>query len=592
VDKRTVSHFDENARSVASSYEIADMKPLHQLLLRYLPAGKPVLEIGCGSGRDAASLLGEGLDVTAVDASAGMVSEAMARHPGLTGRVAHAEFPLPVDSPLLDKRYSGVVSIATVMHIPDVRLFEFAMQVRELLDPGGVLIISSSIGRGGLPGNRDESGRLLIERPPEELQLLFERLGFRYITRHETADATGRDLRWYTLIMERGASGISRSVDEIETIISHDRKDTTYKLALLRALCDIAQGEHRAAEWKTDGFVAVPLGLIAEKWLFYYWPLITADGYVEGVAIPQKRGRELKMMLGFRRNMRELIARYRDIGGISSMYNDYREGTVPQDMIPFVNNALRDIDKAIRNGPIIHAGGAIEGKDAYFGYEKEKKGRRKYESSDSAAETLGRVLVPVGTWREMCLIGHWISESLVIRWAELTSELSNGEVSMEKVVGLLLTFPETKRDVHSARAAFSDLSDLRCTWTGKPLLRGFAVDHMIPFSVAHNNDLWNLAPAEMRVNNSKSDKLVTVETLASSKGRIFTNWEVLQVRAPRRFELEVKRSLLQSPSCTSGWMESAFSGLKERVETLAVLRGMPRWNPPAVETSIGDSPPA
>jgi hypothetical protein len=200
------------------------------------------------------------------------------------------------------------------MHIPNARLFEFAMQARDLLEPGGIIIVSSSIGRGDQPDDRDESGRLMIERPSEELQLLFERIGFRFITRIENTDAGGRDLRWYSLVMERQEGGISRSVDEIETIISHDRKDTTYKIALLRALCDIAQNEHLAVQWWADGFVSVPLRLVAEKWLFYYWPIIESDVGSRKVAVPQKRGREENVMLGFRKSMRELIVHYQCIG--------------------------------------------------------------------------------------------------------------------------------------------------------------------------------------------------------------------------------------------------------------------------------------
>lgn len=167
MDEPTISHFDRNARSIAVEYEAADMREVHDLLFRYLPRGKPVLEIGSGSGRDAAFLAESGFDITAVDASAGMVSESALRHPVLADRLVRAEFPMPSGSPLLDERFGGVVSIATVMHIPNSHLFEFAMQLRELVEPGGILIISSSIGRGGLPGDRDENGRLLVERPPK-----------------------------------------------------------------------------------------------------------------------------------------------------------------------------------------------------------------------------------------------------------------------------------------------------------------------------------------------------------------------------------------------------------------------------------------
>lgn len=580
MDEATVYCFDRDAAAIATAYEQSSMEEVQRQLVRYLPGGGRVLEIGCGSGRDAAFLTKEGFSVTAVDPSAGMIGEAVARHPVLEGRVLQEGFPLSPESPLLEEKYQAVVSIATVMHIPDSELFEFALQVRELLEPGGVLVISSSVGREGLRGNRDPSGRLMLERPPDELQLLFERTGFRYITGIETADAAGRNLRWHTLVMERSRGALSRPIDEIETIISRDRKNTTYKLALLRALCDVALHEQSSATWRADGLVSVPMGLVLEKWLFYFWPVIEADLPDGTVAVPQMRGGEKNGKIVFRQAMRELVSRYHHLGGVSAMYHDYRSGTVPADLHSYLEGALRGIETAIIRGPVKYAGGAIKGADSYFSYEKGKAGKKDYRSAAAALYTKGSILVPAGAWREMCLIGHWISESLVLRWAELTCSMSGGLVPVERAVGLLLSRPDMKREVSVARAAYGQVPGLECTWTGRKLGRSFEIDHVIPFAVSHNNDLWNLAPAEKSINSKKSDKLVTAKTLVSSKGRIIDNWEVLHDSAPERFELEVRRSLLHRGADSTGWLESAFSGLREKVETIAILRGVPRWDAP------------
>ena len=73
---------------------------------------------------------------------------------------------------------------------------------------------------------------------------------------------------------------------EINTIIERDSKDTTYKFALLRGVIEISQ-EHEGLGRVSETEVEFPLGLLVEKWILYYYPLIESD-----VLIPQQRSGE------------------------------------------------------------------------------------------------------------------------------------------------------------------------------------------------------------------------------------------------------------------------------------------------------------
>src|SRR3972149_5998133 len=106
-----------------------------------------------------------------------------------------------------------------------------------------------------------------------------------------------------------------------------------------------------------------------------------------------------------------------------------------------------------------------------------------------------------------------------------------------------LAHPRPERDIETAQKAYAGLSDLRCVWTGT-VLRRFEVDHLIPFSLWYNNDLWNLLPAARSVNQAKKDKLVSRPTLGSSRDRIIHYWRLLRSLHEKRFELELRRSLL------------------------------------------------
>jgi hypothetical protein len=59
------------------------------------------------------------------------------------------------------------------------------------------------MGRQKSVGDRDVQGRLFIERPADQFRLLFERMGFRFIAKHDTTDVYHRQVKWYALVMQK-----------------------------------------------------------------------------------------------------------------------------------------------------------------------------------------------------------------------------------------------------------------------------------------------------------------------------------------------------------------------------------------------------
>jgi hypothetical protein len=196
-------------------------------------------------------------------------------------------------------------------------------------------------------------------------------------------------------------------------------------------------------------------------------------------------------------------------------------------------------------GPVAYAGGALELEAPFFSFE--------------AAQT--------------------VSESIILRWAELTSEIARTDMTA-LVVTKLLERPTSERDVSVAQSIYRGESDLQCVWTGERLQRGsLAVDHVIPFSLWFNNDLWNLLPTSRRVNSVKADRLVSRQSLLDSRDRIIHCWELVRAQHEDRFETELRRSLIRAEAPAGGnWEIAAFAGLVENVETIAIQRGIYRWS--------------
>jgi len=79
----SIAVYDAQAAELAQRYDNPELVRVHDPVLAYLPetgAGKLALDIGAGSGRDAAWMANLGYEVVAVEPASAMRAEAMRRH--------------------------------------------------------------------------------------------------------------------------------------------------------------------------------------------------------------------------------------------------------------------------------------------------------------------------------------------------------------------------------------------------------------------------------------------------------------------------------------------------------------------------------
>lgn len=576
MHQKTVEYYNVQAELLAVQYQKADVKSLQLLLHRWLPAGGRVLEIGCGSGRDSAFMASLGCAVVATDASVEMLKQAKkiveASPLPASVKLIEASFPVAPDNLLLKEQFDAIVAAAVIMHIPDHELFEFAFQVRGMLKAKGVFVCSFCTARE-VP---ESDLRLFKIRQPAEIQLLFERLGFRLLHTEDSADGLGRKIPWTTFVFALENSLGTRPVDQIESIINRDKKTATYKLALLRALCEIAQTSSQHVRFVPGDRVSIPLGLVVEKWLYYYWPLIDTN-----LNLPEMRTGKDARGIAFRPELRQLVDSCK-VGGLDSFFSLFENGRLSDRQAVLLKKAATTIAGTIIKGPVRYSGGSLEGLPQVFAHEGALR-LRKCTTPLELMGGFGHIYLPAGLWREMCLVGHWIGEAIIMRWAELSHDFAKHEVSIPDILARLIIRPELERDAVQAKAIYAGHADLACVWTGKPLTKtSVNIDHVIPFTLWHNNDLWNLLPSDAKINNQKRDKIVTRETLRASRDRVIHFWQLASQAAPLRFKSELGRTLLRDTSSNDNWEIPAFAALSEAVEMVALQRGVERWGAPTV----------
>ena len=118
-----------------------DSKPLDRELLDSFArrvAGKGrACDLGCGPGQVARYLRGRGADVFGIDLSPAMIERAKREHPGIEFQVGDMRaLTLP------DEQLGGIAAFYSLIHIPRADVTAVLRELRRVLQPEGILLIS------------------------------------------------------------------------------------------------------------------------------------------------------------------------------------------------------------------------------------------------------------------------------------------------------------------------------------------------------------------------------------------------------------------------------------------------------------------
>lgn len=364
-------------------------------------------------------------------------------------------------------------------------------------------------------------------------------------------------------------------------ILRYESKDTTYKFALLRGLIEISSDSPHIKQ-EAD-FVMAPFGLLVEKWVQYYWPIIEED-------IPQKHGGEKTKPLAFRRVFKELTDVYSRRGGFAQFRYDYHNrGLTESDESRYLA-LLRKLRQTIAIMPMKHLGQSV-----FKGLYRIVKQPvlSKLPTLRPGQLTPGWVIQNFGVYElhrdyhaafqkiGALLVG---TDAILYQWAEFSARIQKDSFTPEAFQKIFYTLAKTyeqDRQVRDAKQCYLDAMEratLYCTWCDTRLsAQTLAIDHVLSFSQTQNNNFWNLLPSCKKCNTAKSDSVPTPETLNRRKKRIQACWELESRRHPDAFEQEARYDLVGFDD-NAFVAETALQYLSARCDFLIQERGYDPWD--------------
>lgn len=191
--------YAEEAPALAKQYESIAFADVHRQVMHLVPpAPARVLDIGAGTGRDAAGFAAMGHNVTAVEPTAELRHAAMVLHP--SNRIEWIDDSLP-DLALLHARgdtFDVVMLTAVWMHLDPSQRRRAMPRVASLVRNGGVMMLS--LRHGPVP-----PGRRMFEVSAEETIHLAQAEGLRLLLLYDRHDGLlGRPgVSWTRLAFSR-----------------------------------------------------------------------------------------------------------------------------------------------------------------------------------------------------------------------------------------------------------------------------------------------------------------------------------------------------------------------------------------------------
>ncbi|PJE78677.1 hypothetical protein CI610_02375 [invertebrate metagenome] len=565
-----IASYSDQAESLVSQYEAIPADSVHLSWKQFLPKVPGlVLDVGAGSGRDAAWFSSMGFDVIAVEPAEKLRKKAQRIHSSSGIQWLDDLLPELNLTISLGYRYDLILVSAVFMHLLTFKDRERAFRkLFGLLKPGGRLVFTLRHGKA-------PEGRAMSDVNVDEILAFARNHALEVLDFGRSDDAMSRSgVSWSHIVMQLPDDGTGALL-VLRHLILLDDKSSTYKLALLRVLVRIADSCRGAVLKRDDEFITLPFGLVALYWLKVYKPLLLDHTF------RQHPG-----------NVKCAFAK-ESFCALGKLGHDLRLGaTLSGKRAHILLEALKDARNTIKKMPAYFLTRPDSNEQIFPCTSAPVYKKNRIILDLLFLSTLGEFKVPVNLWDTMTHYACWIEPTIINEWCQIMMgyhERKGDPITFGALYSALI-WKNDDRCTADARRIVDRMKThhqpLDCVWTGSSLLsQQYEIDHCFPYANWYNNDLWNLMPTTKKINGEKSNKLPADVMLLASRDRIIKWWEqgYLNAHYESRFYAEATASLSGIVDRT---LPAIFDGVARQRVHLKYEQQMLEWSTGVLSTGV------
>ncbi len=407
----------------------------------------------------------------------------------------------------------------------------------------------------------------------------------------------------------------------ISTILKHDKKQNTYKIALFRAINDVIYSYPNL--YDPDRRLAIPLRSLGAYWIAYYWPFcLPHNPIIQGNR--HHRYGKLSQDMAFRKKLTALVEEWDGyVTGKTKpsdgyfLMNELRTTgpgrDLPDKLYDRYDRALTKVKQSIKQ-PIRYSGSG-----EWDLFDKPERRRELDEDRNvvipQTKHSESCLVIEPHLWNEFQKLSMWVEALAIHEWCLFTEEIqANDEMSEDAeydpqqenlvaenrpaygssrekatrgdVYELLTDRPDNRRPLTWERNYIELIMQngrtFHCPWSHEPIRAGDAydVDHIIPISIYPTNELWNLVPAKPNIQRfQKKDKLPSMEKLEQAVPRLKGAYENYMENDSTKARLlnDVQSRFLFDEQSDDPEPEHITSEVVEFTDRIGEMRNMERF---------------